>query len=201
MPTKRALDVFETFKRFNEGVRVKEDSWDYAVVPNNAHLMKEKYNISFDGKVIPEDRDLCKRLFAAGFDMLVTCGYYNNVLGRVMTVDEDEVLEGIRRAPRRLIFGEGRESVECISRHGNAHRTPIIEAGPTGAPVSEDIFSKMIQSYVQEPLVDTIVSGVMESVCGEAAATNTPMEIRATLAEIRQVREACCMCGRPGMGI
>lgn len=118
-----------------------------------------------------------------------------------MYLTEDEILEGIRKAPKKISLGYGKERVTCKSRHGNSQRRPIIEGGPTGAPVSEEIFSAMMQSYVQEPVVDTLVSGVLNTVCGQPATTNTPWEIRATLAEIRYVREACTLCGRPGMCI
>ena len=201
MTTCKALDIYDTYMRFASGKKVREDSWDYVVVPNNAMMMKDKYGISFGKNIRPEDQDLSDRLFQAGLDMLVTTGFYNTNLGRVMYPTKEEVLEGIRKAPKKLRIGEGKDMVECMSRHGNARKTPVIEAGPTGAPVSEEIFSAMMQSYVQEPVVDALVSGVLNTVRGESASTNTPWEIRATLAEIRHVREACAMCGRPGMGI
>lgn len=201
MTASRPVDIFEAYSRFNTGKRVREDQWDYITVPTNALAMKEKYQISFGDTIIPEDEDLSDRLFHAGLDMLITTGFYNTNLGRVMYLTEDEILEGIRKAPRKITIGSGKDKVKCKSRHGNSNRAPIIEAGPTGAPVSEEIFPAMIQSYVQEPVVDMLVSGVLNTVCGESATTNTPWEIRATLAEIRYVREACSMCGRPGMGI
>ena len=67
--------------------------------------------------------------------------------------------------------------------------------------MSEDIFVSMIKSYAQEPVVDTIVSGVLNTVNNHPATTNTPWEIRATMAEVRYVREACLMSQRPGMCI
>ena len=82
-------------------------------------------------------------------------------------------------------------------RKGNPARKPIVQGGPTGATVSEDVFLPMIQSYAQEPVVDTIVNGVMATINGIPATTNTPFEIKATLAEIRAVREACNRASRP----
>ncbi len=201
MVASRAVDIFEAYTRFNTGKRVREDSWDYVTVPNNALAMKEKYQINFGPDIVPTDDDLSDRLFHAGLEMLVTTGFYNTNLGRVMYLTEDEILEGVRKAPKKIKLGRGKDQVSCKSRHGNSTRKPIIEGGPTGAPVSEEIFPAMMQSYVQEPVVDTLVSGVLNTVCGQPATTNTPWEIRATLAEIRYVREACTLCGRPGMGI
>jgi methylamine--corrinoid protein Co-methyltransferase len=40
----------------------------------------------------------------------------------------------------------------------------VFQGGPTGAPVSEDIFIQVMQSYAQEATVDTIVNGVMATI-------------------------------------
>lgn len=201
MTAKRYVDIFEAYDRFFEGEKVREDQWDYTIVPTNAMQMREKYRISFGKNIIPTDEDLCERLFLAGIDMLLTTGFYNTDLGRVMHVTEDELFEGLKMAPNKLKLGSGKDERECKARHGNSSRKPIIQGGPTGSPVSEQYFVPMLRSYAQEPVVDTIVSGVLNTVNNHAATTNTPWEIRATMAEIRYVREACLMSQRPGMCI
>ena len=50
-------------------------------------------------------------------------------------------------------------------------------------------------------MVDTIVNGVMATIDGIPSSTNTPFEIKATLAEIRAMREACSRAGRPDIAI
>lgn len=201
MVAKKRLDIYEAYDRFYDGEKVREDLWDYTIIPSNAIAMKEKYNISFGNEIIPTDLDLCDRLFMAGVDMLLTTGMYNYDLGRVMRITEDELYDGIKSAPRKLTLGSGKDKCECEARRGNENKKPIIQGGPTGAPVTEDVFVPMIQSYVQEPVIDTLVSGVLNTINGHPASTNTPWEIRATLAEIRYVREASRMSHRPGMCI
>ena len=201
MTAKRYIDIYEAYDRFYDGERIREDQWDYSIVPMNASQMKEKYDISFGPDIIPTDEDLCERLFLAGVDMLLTTGFYNTDLGRVMHITEEELFEGLKMAPKKLTLGSGKDKRKCKARRGNAVRKPIIQGGPTGAPVSENIFVPMIQSYAQEPVVDTIVSGVLNTVNGHPATTNTPWEIRATMAEVRYVREAMLMAQRPGMCI
>jgi methylamine--corrinoid protein Co-methyltransferase len=201
MVAPRALDVYETFDRFASGKKVREDTWDYVTIPTNALAMKEKYNINFDNRIIPEDDDLADRLFLAGVEMLACTGFYNTNLGRALTITEEEIFEGIKKAPEKVKMGRGNDRVTCKARKGNSKRKPIIQGGPTGAPVSEEIFPNMMQSYAQETAVDTLVSGILNTVSGRPSTTNTPWEIKATLAEIRYVREACSMAGRPGMGI
>lgn len=201
MSAQRSSDIFETFDRFNVGRKVREDSWDYSVVPTNAMLMKEKYNVEFGTDIISTDPDLLDRLFAAGIEMLATTGFYNTDSGRVLTLNEEEIYSGIKKSPKSVKIGNGNQQIVCSGRRGNSRKKPIIQGGPTGAPVSEEIFGSLIQSYAQEPVVDTLVSGVMSTVNGHAPSPGTPWEIRATMAEIRQIRQATAMSCRPGLGI
>jgi methylamine---corrinoid protein Co-methyltransferase len=201
MSAPRPIDIFETYERSKSGKKVAEADWDYKIIPTNASFMKDKYDIKFGKEIIPEDKGLMNRLFQAGLDMLVTTGFYNSDLGRVIMLTEDEVLEGIKKTPKKLVLGEHRDAVDFVPRHGNEARKPVIQGGPTGAPVSEDVFIQVMQSYAQEASVDHLVNGVMATIEGHPATTNTPWEIRATMAELRAVREARTRAGRPYMGI
>ena len=201
MVARKCLNVYGTYDRFVQGQRVPEKEWDYQIIPRNAHIMKERYDISFGDEFIPEDADLADRLFIAGVDMLVTTGIYNPDLGTVLSIEEDEIYEGFKMAPKKLELGSGKDHCSCKARRGNSLRKPIIQGGPTGSPVSESIFSQLIEAYAQEPTVDTIVSGVLGTIDGRQVLTNTPWEIKATMVEVRHVREATRRAGRPGMCI
>lgn len=201
MVAKRYVDVFEAYDRFAKGHKVEESVWDYEVIPKSASAMKKRYDLDFRGGIIPTDQDMVDRLFLAGVDFLLTNGIYNKDTGRVMTITEDELYEGLKMAPKSLRLGTGKERCKCKARHGNSATRPIIEGGPTGSPVSESVYEAMIQSYAQEPMVDTIVSGVLNTIEGHAAETNSPWELKATMAEIRHVRQATALAGRPGMCI
>jgi len=197
----KALSVYDAYLRSEKGPKVAEATWDNRIVPEAAVKLKEKYDIDFGDEFIPTDPDLKKRLFLAGMEMLTSVGIYNADTSRVIKVTEDEVRAALRAAPRRLQLGEHKDMVIMEGRKGNPARKPIIQGGPTGATVSEDAFVPMIQSYAQEPVVDTIVNGVMATIDGIPATTNTPFEIKATVAEIRAIKEACSRAGRPHIGI
>lgn len=201
MTARRYVDVFESYNRFIEGEKVSESDWDYGIIPLNASTMKKRYELDFGNNIIPEDQDMVDRLFVAGIDMLLSTGIYNIDTQTRMMITEDEIYEGLKMAPKSLSLGEGKDKVECIPRRGNSPIKPIIEGGPTGAPVSEDIYSTVIEAYAQEPMVDTIVSGVLESVKGHNSVKNTPWELRATLAELNYVHNALYEAGRPGMAV
>lgn len=197
----RGVDVFESYERFVKGPKMTEQKWDYEIIPKRAKMLKEAYGLDFKNNIIPTDSEQIDNLFLAGMDILLTCGIFNPDVGRVMNFKEEEIYQGLKMAPKRLVLGEGKEKCVLKPRHGNDVRMPIVIGGPTGAPVSERLFESVITSYAQEPMVNGIVSGVISSIQGNAATTNSPWEIKATMAEIRHVREATSMAGRPGMCI
>ena len=202
MAVTRALTISDVYERFVKGKKVKVEDWDYQITPQNLTALKEKYKIKIErDQIVPEDKDMINRLFQAGLEMLVTTGYYCQDLGRVMHVTEEEVWEGIKKTPTKLILGEGKDIARFYPRHGNSNVKPIIQGGPTGSPISEDVFVQVMQSYAQEGVVDTIVNGVMTTIEGKPAKTKTPYEIRATMAELRATKEARVRAGRPGLGV
>ena len=201
MAAQRALTITDVYDRFVKGKKVKAEDWDYKVIPENLTALKQKYNLSFGKDIIPEDKEVKENLLNAGLEMLVTTGFYCQDLGRVMHVTEEEVWEGIKKTPTKLILGEGKDIARFYPRHGNAPVKPIIQGGPTGSPISEDVFVQVMQSYAQEGVVDTLVNGVMTTIEGHPAKTRTPYEIRATMAELRATKEARVRAGRPGLGV
>ena len=202
MSATRPLSIPDVYERFVKGKKMPVEDWDYKVIPETLTALKEKYNIKIENdSIIPTDKELINNLFEAGLEMLVTTGYYCQDLGKVMHVTEEEVWEGIKKTPKKLILGEGRDIARFYPRHGNSPVKPIIQGGPTGSPLSEDMFMKIMQSYAQEGIVDTIVNGVMTTIEGKPAKSKTPYEIRATMAELRAVKEARVRAARPGMGV
>jgi len=201
MATERALTIFDVYDRFVSSKKVSEEDWDYSIIPTNATKLKEKYKLNFGKKIIPEDKSTMNNLFNAGLEMLVTTGFYNQDLKKVMKLTEEEVWDGIKKTPTKIVLGEGRDRALFYPRRGNSPVKPIIQGGPTGAPVSENIFVQVMQSYAQEATVDTLVNGVMATIEGHPASTNTPYEIRALMAEIRGVDEARIRAGRPYMAM
>ena len=198
----RPVSVYESYNRAMSGPKVIEKDWDFKIVPQAAARMKKEYNIKFKPKeFIPTDRQMVKDLFQAGMQILVENGVYVIGLQRVIKVTEEEVKEALKKAPSKLIIGEGKDACEMACRSPTDSRYPLVQGGPTGAPVSENVFVPMFQSYAQEAIVDCIVGGVMNTIEGNLTTPGTPWEIKATKAEVAAVREACRRAGRPGLGL
>lgn len=202
MALAKRVTVFDVFDRAKTGPRVEEKEWDYKTIPQTAARLKEKYGIKMDKKVIiPTDKTLINNLFKAGLEMLVECGVYCIDTGRVIKYTAEEVLASLDAAPAKVILGEGKDAVELACRSYMDAKAPIIQGGPTGAPVSEQYFVSVHESYAQETLVDTIVDGVLQTINGHDPIPNSPWEIAAVKSEAIMVRAAQLRAGRPGMGL
>jgi len=201
MGVKAKAGVFTSYERALTGPEMTETQWDREVIPQTAKKMKEKYNLKFDKKqIIPADGDLLERLYQAGLDMLSTCGTFCTGLDRVIKYTKDEILAAVAGAPDRLVIGEGRDAAIMAPRYGNDPRPPLCQGGPTGAPVSEDIFVQTHEAFAREPLVDCVVDGVLDTIYGHPLVSDTPWDIAAAKVEAMSLRDAVKRAGRPGMG-
>ena len=201
MAVRQKGDVFESYERAISGPKIDEDKWDREVIPQTAKKLKEKYNLRFDKSVfVPTDEDMIDRLFQAGLEMLSTCGTFCTETGRVIKYTEDEIMNALAAAPCELVIGEGRDARRMVPRSFDSPLPPLCQGGPTGAPVSENIFVETHEAYAREPLVDTIVDGVFDTIYGHPLKSHTPWDIAAAKAEAMSLREAVRRAGRPGMG-
>ncbi len=202
MAIAKALTVFDIYERAKTGPKVEEKEWDFKIIPQTAAKLKKKYGIKMDKKqIIPTDKEQINKLFQAGLEMLVECGIYCIDTNRVIKYTKDEVLAAIKSAPTRAVYGEGKQAVVMTPRSYMDKKAPIIQGGPTGAPCSEEHFLAIHQSYAQEPLVDTIVDGVLQTIKGYDPVPGSPYEIAAVKSEAIMVRAAQDRAGRTGMGL
>ncbi|MGE5543714.1 MAG: monomethylamine:corrinoid methyltransferase, partial [Bacillota bacterium] len=137
MALAKKVTVFDVYDRAKSGPKVDEQDWDNKIIPQTATRLKEKYGIKMDKKVlIPTDKTLIDNLFKAGLEMLVECGIYCMDTGRVIKYTEEEIMTSLNAAPSKAILGEGKDAVVLACRSHKDSHPPIIQGGPTGAPVS-----------------------------------------------------------------
>ena len=201
MAVRQKGDVFESYERAISGPQIDEQEWDRQLIPQTAKKLKEKYNLKFDKSVfVPTDEEMIDRLFQAGLEMLATCGTFCTDTGRVIKYTEDEIMNALAAAPCELVIGEGRDARRMVPRSFDSPLPPLCQGGPTGAPVSENIFVETHEAFAREPLVDTIVDGVFDTIYGHPLKSHTPWDVAAAKAEAMSLREAVRRAGRPGMG-
>ena len=201
MTFKKSFDCYEFYDRAKTGEKCSQDDWDLMKIPMKAMELKKKYGLDFEGKFIPTDHDMMEKLFSAGFEMLLECGVYCTDTHRIVKYTEEEVWDAINNVQKEFVLGTGRDAVNVRKRTVGDRRKPIIQGGPTGSPISEDVFLPVHLSYALEKEVDTIVNGVMTSVRGKAPVPGSPYEVLAAKTETRLIKNACCIAGRPGMAV
>jgi len=197
----KSFDCYEFYNRAKVGEKCTQDDWDLMKIPMKAMELKQKYGLDFKGEFVPTDKDMMGNLFKAGFDMLLECGIYCTDTHRIVKYTEDEIWDAINNVQKEFTLGTGRDAVRVSKREIGDKKKPIVQGGPTGSPISEEVFMPVHMSYALEREVDTIVDGVMTSVRGKPPIPKSPYEVLAAKTETRLIKQACAMAGRPGMGI
>ena len=201
MTFKKSFDCYDLYDRAKVGEKCTQDDWDLMTIPMKSMELKQKYGLDFKGEIIPTDKDMMEKLFQAGFDMLLECGIYCTDTHRIVKYTEEEIWDALNNIQTEFQLGTGRDSVKFKKRSIGDKRKPIVQGGPTGSPISEDVFMPVHMSYALEKEVDTIVDGVMTSVRGKPPIPGSPYEVLAAKTETRLIKQAAALAGRPGMAI
>lgn len=200
----RRLTPIDVYQRAMSGPKIDEKEWDFKIIPETTAKLVKEYNIKIDKESIIPEGELADRIFQAGYHLLSELGIYCMTTHRAIKIEEDEIRDGLKYAPRELWLGAGKDAAHMIQRRVGGENYGVklvIQGGPTGAPVSEQIFVPMHISYAQEAVVDTIVNGVLSSFQGIEVTPGNPVEAKAVKVEQQLVHLACSMAGRPGMGL
>jgi methylamine--corrinoid protein Co-methyltransferase len=137
--------------------------------------------------------------FQAGLELAVEAGMFCVETSRIIKFTREELLYGLKAAPRELLIGTGKDQRRLYASVYGGDNPPFIWAGFSGAPLSEELYRQSIRSYIREPLVDALGHGSLHKIDGIEVRTGSPMEVRATRQELMYVREALMREGRPGM--
>jgi methylamine--corrinoid protein Co-methyltransferase len=193
------LDILE---RAKTGAQVKKSDWDLEHVVIPTKRMVRKYDLRWDKhSVVPNDPDLADHVFQAALELATEVGAYCINTERVIQFSREELQLGLDRAPQTLLMGEGKDSRILFAREICDHRPPLVWAGNPGVPTPEELFLPMVQSWMQEPIVDLVTCGSVTTVDGRPVETGTPSEVFAVRRELRMLREGLRRVGRPGIGM
>jgi methylamine--corrinoid protein Co-methyltransferase len=195
----RLLDILD---RMEHGPITEEKEFDAKLIAARSRQLVKEYGIKFDGvNLINTDDGLADRCFQAGLALAEGTGLYCVSNGRRLTWSRREILEAIQGAPPSLVIGSGHDAHQESRRSPEDARPPSVIGGPIGTPLPEDLFVPIMQSYIQEPIVDTIIDGTLETVYGRAPRSKSPWEVLAGWREAELVFEAAHRAGRPGIAI
>jgi methylamine--corrinoid protein Co-methyltransferase len=197
---KNQARLLEIIDRAYEGPPCDERDFDLKHVAAGVVRVVKEYDIRFDrSRFIQQDDAMIGRLWQASMDFLEACGVYNTSTGRRMLFTRREIEEYLASAPREAVIGEGRDARTEAYRSVEDPQPPIIIGGPIGVPLSEALFVPIMQSYIQEPIVDTVTVGCLDSTYGREARTQSALEVMASWQEVDLIFSAARRAGRPGM--
>lgn len=195
------VTFWEIWRRAEQGTEVSEKKFDLDLA-RKLRRLKKKHKIRYDPEEpLPADTVVARHVFAAAVELLCDVGVFCTSSSRIIKVREEEVEAALRNAPQRLSLGEGRERVEYRSRSPADGSEPRIGGGPCGGPVTENIYVQTLCSYVKEPCVDVLATGLLTSFDRMAVQKGSPIEMAAVRQEVRLTREAAERVGRPGVCI
>lgn len=195
------LTIWEIFKRAKKGEGMKEIDFDMKLSRKVAELTKE-YDIKFNKEeIITTDNTLADDVYKAAIDLTLDVGIYVMDTHSVIKFDESELKEAIRSAPLRLVVGEGKDARVLEQRKIEDAKPPLIIGGDAGAPVDDEMYFKMALSYLKEPIIDIIDHASIVKFHGIDVESGTVLESYATRREMRLIREAARIMGRPGIHI
>lgn len=194
----RLLDIL---RKVENGPIMEAKDFDKLVSTTVKELV-QKYDIKYDrNDAICMDDDLADRIFNAAMELNERVGVYCISTHRRLLFTKEEILEALHWAPAAVEIGRGLDRVTIRSRVPE-DTTPVVNVGsPYGTPIDEEYYAQIMESYAQEPIIDTIYGGTFNNVFGVKPKTHSPWEILMTWREIELTKVAVQRANRPGIAI
>ncbi|MBN1266678.1 MAG: monomethylamine:corrinoid methyltransferase [Anaerolineales bacterium] len=195
----RLVDILD---RMEHGPIMVENDYDMKVIVANVPKLTKKYEIKFDGEnLVNTDDAMADRLFEAGLELAALAGVYCQSNSRRMLWSKEEILDTIKWAPTEVKIGSGHDEHVEYRRDVEDPRPPTIVSGPIGTTMQEELVIPIMQSYIQEPITDTVIAGTLDSVYGREIRTKSPWEIMAGWHEVELTMIAAKRAGRESISI
>ncbi len=177
--------------------------YEIRIYSKNLREKVEEYDIKYDGEqLIPNDDSLARDVFNAAFDFFIETGVYCVDTGRVIKFTEEEVREGLREAPSKVYFGEGRDRKPLTPRKPEDKKAPWCFLGAAGGPVSsEEVFLALMEGYASIPETNSITTPALTMVNGLRIRPKSPLEVLGAIRNAVLAREGMRRTGRPGIPI
>lgn len=189
------LDKVET------GPICTERDFDLKILAPKIKQLTKEYDIKYNPQdPVPADDSLADAVFNAAVDLFLESGTLCLSTQRRIIFEDTEIKEALKDAPSRITFGEGRDARVMASRRIGDESPPFcLNSG--GCSISEDVYVKVIQSIVQNPLADTASGGLgLDTIYGVKPKADSPMEIIASMWNLILIKEAARRAGRPTIG-
>lgn len=194
----RLLDILD---KAESGPIMAEKDFDRLISTTVRELIK-KYDLKYDrNEAILMDDQVADAFYQAGLELAERVGVYCVSTQRRMIFSREEILEALRWAPAELEIGTGLDRVVIKNRRPEDPLVPVNVGGPFGTPLPEELYTYIMESYIQEPVIDSVVGGNFHTIHGREPKTHSPWEVLLAWREIELTKAAAHRAGRPGISV
>lgn len=194
--------LLEIIDKSYAGPLCDDKEFNLKFVAEGINKVLDKYDIKFNkDHIIQQDDDLIDRVWQAAVDFFEECGVYNTSTHRRITFTKREIEETVKWAPAEVVFGVEQDAYKVVHRSVEDETKPYVVGGPIGTVLSEDMFIPIMQSYVQEPIINSIAPGSIDITYGRKVRTDSPLEVIASWKHKEMMFSALRRAGRRGLSI
>ena len=195
------VQILDIVDKALNGTPISENDYQLRRFAPKVEEKVKEYDIKYDsGLPIPNDDSLADDLFQAGLELLVDVGAYCLDTGRVISYSEAEVKQGLRNAPEKVHFGEGRDRKAFLPRKAEDRTKPWCLLGAGGGAVSsESSFLTLMEGYAEIPEANAITTPALTRAGGMRIRPASPLELLGAMRSASLGREACSRAGREGI--
>lgn len=195
------VDFLEIVERSHTGEAVSKNDWDLDHVAMPIRDIVEDFDLNYEkGEVLAFDEDMLRRSYAAGRQLAIETGVYNQNTGRVIRFTEKEIDEAAAAQKREMMVGRGADAFTFYARRAEDARRPGVVAGNPGCPMDEKTFRATTESWAKESVVNMVTCGSIVDVDGHIVRRAEPNELIAVRREMQYLNEICARVGRPQIG-
>ena len=197
------VQILDIMDKALNGKPMSETDYQLKVFAPKVQEKVREHGIKFSrDDPILRDYSMADEVFQAGLELLLDTGAYCTSSGRTISFTEQEIKEGLRRAPSKLYFGEGRDKKALQARKVGDKTPPWCLLGAGGGPCSSDrSFLTLVEGYAEIPETNAITTPAMTRVGGMRVRPASPLEVLAAQRNAVLAREACNRAGRQGIPI
>ena len=195
------ITLSEIIKRSMNGPICSEKQFDTEILIPEMRRVIEKYEIAYDPEnPVCSDDDLADRVWAAGVEFYKNVGTFCTDSERRIQFTEEEIKDALRCANKGVWLGEGGEKTCLTWRRPESTDRPFLSLGAAGAPVStEEVLSRVAMGFASIPISNGMTTPGLTILDGQRTMAGSPLEMEATIRNVRLVREAMRRAGRPGL--
>lgn len=189
-------DMIEIHDKINSGEKISEKEYAIRGFRIVQELVKKIPELKFDSEqLIETDNGLLDEVFEAGIELAASLGAYSSDTNKLIKFSEEEIREELKRVPREISIGEGKDSRKLVSI--KPEQPGCLNAGGVTCAWSENLTMTITRLIASLP-IDQYLGGIMLTF-NNRAISDSLIETYYFRRMISMIREGLKIAGRPGL--